>query len=178
IQNPCFIRVHLWLKTPLTMPENKSKLSAKSAGVVGLAVMCSRVLGLIRDVLFNALFESKILALFIAAFRVPNLLRDLFAEGALSTAFITTFSKKIATENDAAAWRLANRIGTLTLITMSAITLLGMVFSHQIVGGLLQLVVQFPALHGVGYRTRLDFHWRDEGVATVLRLMAPAVIAA
>src|SRR5438552_16056581 len=96
------------------MADFDRKLSTKAAGVVGIAVMCSRLLGLVRDVLFNALFESKVLALFIAAFRVPNLLRDLFAEGALSTAFITTFSKKIATEGDDAAWRLANRIGTLT----------------------------------------------------------------
>ncbi len=63
------------------------------------------------------------------AFRAPNLLRDLFAEGALSTAFITTFSKKIQLEGDQAAWRLANKMGTLTLVFMSGVTLLGIVLS-------------------------------------------------
>ena len=55
---------------------------------------------------------------FLTAFRAPNLLRDLFAEGALSTAFITTFSKTIQLEGDPAAWRLANKMGTLLLVFM------------------------------------------------------------
>src|SRR5256714_10500012 len=67
------------------------------------------------------------------AFRLPNLLRDLFAEGALSTAFITTFSGKIATEGDESAWRLASKIATLTAVFMSAVTLLGIVFAPQLV---------------------------------------------
>ena len=57
---------------------------------------------------------------FTAAFRIPNLLRDLFAEGALSTAFVTTFSKTIAREGDDAAWRLANKVATLTLLVLGA----------------------------------------------------------
>src|ERR671937_348484 len=61
------------------------------------------------------------------------LLRDLFAEGALSTAFITTFSKKIAVDGDESAWRLANKVATLTAVFMSAITLLGIVFAPQLV---------------------------------------------
>jgi putative peptidoglycan lipid II flippase len=61
------------------------------------------------------------------------LLRDLFAEGALSTAFITTFSKKIATEGDESAWRLGNKVATLTAIFMSAVTLLGIIFAPQII---------------------------------------------
>ncbi|MEI8342273.1 MAG: murein biosynthesis integral membrane protein MurJ, partial [Verrucomicrobiota bacterium] len=47
-----------------------------------------------------------------------------------------------------------------------------------LIGGFLQLVVQFPSLYRVGFRPRLDFNWRDEGVSTVLRIMGPAVIAA
>jgi len=62
-----------------------------------------------------------------------NLLRDLFAEGALSTAFVTTFSKTIAREGDAAAWRLANKVATLTFLVLGALCALGMVFSHQLV---------------------------------------------
>lgn len=109
------------------------KLSTKAAGVVGIAVMCSRVLGLTRDLILNALFNSAILSTFIFAFRVPNLLRDLFAEGALSTAFVTTFSKTSETDGDAAAWRLANKVGTLTFVVMGVITVLGVLFSEQLV---------------------------------------------
>src|SRR5437870_7417851 len=244
------------------------RASTRATGVVGIAILSSRVLGLIREMVFAGLFGAgKNLDAFLMAFRLPNLLRDLFAEGALSTAFITTFSKKIAVEGDPSAWRLANKVATLTAVFMSAVTLLGIIFAPQLVelltwgawspdktaltilltrimwpfmllvslaalvmgmlnakhvfgppamatsyfnlgsiiagvaigywldphfgarslvglafrtliGGAWQLIGQFPWLHHVGYRFRADFHWRDEGVRTVLTLMGPAVIAA
>jgi putative peptidoglycan lipid II flippase len=111
------------------------KLSTKAAGIVGGAVMISRVLGLIREQIFAALFGAGAsLDAFLTAFRTPNLLRDLFAEGALSTAFVTTFSKRIATEGDSSAWQLANKVATLTTVFMSAITLLGILFAPVIIG--------------------------------------------
>src|ERR671935_579355 len=110
------------------------RISTRATGVVGIAVMCSRVLGLIREMVFASLFGAgRNLDAFLMAFRLPNLLRDLFAEGALSTAFITTFSKKIATEGDDSAWRLANKVATLTIVFMSAITLLGILFAPQLI---------------------------------------------
>ncbi len=244
------------------------QMSTRATGVVGIAILSSRVLGLIREMVFAGLFGAgKNLDAFLMAFRLPNLLRDLFAEGALSTAFITTFSKKIAVEGDQSAWRLANKVATLTAVFMSAVTLLGIVFAPQLVdlltwgawspdktaltilltrimwpfmllvslaalvmgmlnakhvfgppamassyfnlgsiiggvaigywldphfgarslvglaigtliGGAWQLIGQFPSLWRVGYRFRSDFHWRDDGVRTVLTLMGPAVIAA
>jgi putative peptidoglycan lipid II flippase len=245
------------------------RVSTRATGVVGVAVLCSRILGLIREQVFAGLFGAgKNLDAFLIAFRVPNLLRDLFAEGALSTAFITTFSKKIATEGDESAWRLGNKVATLTAVFMSVVTLLGIIFAPQIIyvmtgfggwspdktettilltrimwpfillvslaalvmgmlnakhvfgppamassyfnlgsiiggvgigywldphfgtrslvglaigtliGGLWQLTAQFPSLRRIGYRFRTDFQWRDQGVRTVLGLMAPAVIAA
>lgn len=113
--------------------ERTERLNTRAAGVIGLAVMCSRVLGLVREQVFAALFGAAAMDDFTAAFRIPNLLRDLFAEGALSTAFVTTFSKTIAREGEAAAWRLANKVATLTLLTLGALCALGMVFSHQLV---------------------------------------------
>lgn len=111
------------------------RLNTKAAGVIGLAVMCSRVLGLAREQICAALFGGGgAMDAFTAAFRIPNLLRDLFAEGALSTAFVTTFSKTIARSGDAAAWQLANKVATLTLIVLGAICIAGMVFSSQLVG--------------------------------------------
>ena len=70
---------------------------------------------------------------FTAAFRIPNLLRDLFAEGALSTAFVTTFSKTIARGGDQAAWRLADKVATLTALVLGALCIVGMMFSTQLV---------------------------------------------
>ena len=106
------------------------RLNTRAAGVVGLAVLCSRVLGLAREQIFAALFGGgRIMDAFTIAFRIPNLLRDLFAEGALSTAFVTVFSKTVVLKDDAAAWRLANKVATLAAIALSAITLLGIAFA-------------------------------------------------
>src|SRR5580692_8777504 len=117
--------------------ERTEKLNTKAAGIIGLAVMCSRVLGLVREQVCAGLFGGgAAMDAFTAAFRIPNLLRDLFAEGALSTAFVTTFSKTIARGGDAAAWRLADKVATLTTIVLSAICLLGIVFSPQLVAAL------------------------------------------
>src|SRR5437667_11695707 len=110
------------------------RMSTRATGVVGIAILSSRVLGLIRETVFAGLFGAgKNLAAFLMAFRLPNLLRDLFAEGALSTAFITTFSKKIAVEGDESAWRLANNVATLTAVVISVVTLLGIVFATRLV---------------------------------------------
>ncbi|MDB6152745.1 MAG: virulence factor MviN [Chthoniobacteraceae bacterium] len=250
--------------SPVSAPQ---KISTRSAGVVALAVMCSRVLGLGRELILARLFGAGFaMDAFVAAFRLPNLLRDLFAEGALSTAFVTTFSKKIKTEGDESAWALANKVATLAAIVLSLLTILGMLLAPQLIGvlaggfspekreftvllarimfpfivmvslaalvmgmlnaknvfgvpamassffnlgsivggvsigwwidphfgeraliglavgtligGTLQLVMQFPALSRAGFRFRPDFLWNDPGVRTVLQLMLPAVIAA
>jgi putative peptidoglycan lipid II flippase len=111
-----------------------NRLNTKAAGIIGLAVMCSRLLGLLREQIFAALFGGGMaMDAFTAAFRIPNLLRDLFAEGALSTAFVTTFSKTIARGGDADAWRLANKVATMTASVLGLLCILGMVFSPQLV---------------------------------------------
>ena len=114
--------------------ERSDRLNTKAAGIIGLAVMCSRLLGLLREQIFAALFGGgAAMDAFTAAFRIPNLLRDLFAEGALSTAFVTTFSKTIARGNDADAWRLANKVATMTALVLGLLCILGMVFSDELV---------------------------------------------
>src|SRR5436189_4347062 len=110
------------------------RVSTRATGVVGIAILSSRILGLIREMVFAGLFGAgRNLDAFLMAFRLPNLLRDLFAEGALSTAFVTTFSKKIAVEGDESAWHLANKVATLTAVFMSVVTLLGILFAPQLV---------------------------------------------
>lgn len=67
---------------------------AKSTGIVSSATFLSRILGLVREQVFAYLFGAGFTTdAFIAAFRIPNLLRDLFAEGALSSAFISGFHR-------------------------------------------------------------------------------------
>lgn len=243
------------------------KLNTRAASVVGLAVLCSRVLGVVREQVFAALFGGgRIMDAFTIAFRIPNLLRDLFAEGALSTAFITVFSKTTAAEGDRAAWALANKVGTLAVVVLSGVVIVGIVCAPwlvaviapwfdpskaaltvtltrimypfillvslaalvmgmlnakdvfgmpamassffnigsiitgvalgwyfdphfgtrailglaigTLVGGALQLGVQLPSLHRLGYVFRPDFAWRDRGVRAILQLMGPSVIAA
>ena len=110
------------------------KLNTRAASVVALAVLCSRVLGLIRDQVFSMLFGGgEVMDAFIMAFRIPNLLRDLFAEGALSTAFVTVFSKTTAVEGDRAAWALANKVATAAAVTVSFLTIAGIVCAPWIV---------------------------------------------
>ncbi|MDB6069515.1 MAG: murJ 2 [Verrucomicrobiales bacterium] len=118
--------------TPAPAPDEKSA-SAKATGVVALAIMCSRVLGLVRELIFAALFAPGLRDCFTVAFRTPNMLRDLFAEGALSTAFVTVFSQKLKTEGDDSAWRLAHRILSLSVVFMSFVSLAGVLLAPLIV---------------------------------------------
>src|SRR5216684_2785916 len=122
---------------PVAPDDPTEKLNTKAAGIIGIAVMCSRLLGLAREQIFAALFGGGgAMDAFTAAFRIPNLLRDLFAEGALLTAFVTPFSKTIARGGDDAAWRLANKVATLTAVVLGLLCIAGMVFSEQLVATL------------------------------------------
>jgi putative peptidoglycan lipid II flippase len=119
------------------------RLNTKAAGVVAGAVMLSRVLGLARELIFAGLFGAgRGMDAFLTAFRAPNLLRDLFAEGALSTAFVTVFSQKIATGGVDSAWRLASKMATLTTVFMSTVSVLGVIFAAPLIGF---LAPGFPA---------------------------------
>src|SRR6202521_4469959 len=124
--------------TPAAGAQSRAeRLNTRAAGVVGLAVLCSRVLGLAREQIFAALFGGgRVMDAFTIAFRIPNLLRDLFAEGALSTAFVTVFTRTAALEDDAAAWRLADKVATLAAVCLSAITVLGIITAPCLVAAL------------------------------------------
>lgn len=84
----------------------------------------SRVLGLARDQVQSYYFGAGFVTdAFLAAFRIPNLLRDLFAEGALSSAFVPTFTAVKEREGEEAAWRLANRLFTVLAVLLGVVTL-------------------------------------------------------
>jgi putative peptidoglycan lipid II flippase len=108
---------------------------ARSAGTVGVAVMCTRVLGLIREQIFAGFFGAGFaFDAFVVAFRIPNLLRDLFGEGALSAAFVTVFSDYETKKEKNATWILAGNVLVFIGVLLSCLTLLGVFFSEEIVG--------------------------------------------
>ena len=84
---------------------------ARSAGVAGAATLTSRVLGLVRDQVLAALFGAgNEMDAFNVAFRIPNLVRDLFAEGAMSAAFVPAFTRHLTLHGKPTAWRLGNNV--------------------------------------------------------------------
>ena len=115
-------------------PSKNSGKIAKSAGLVSIAIMCSRVLGLVREQVMASLFGAgTAYDSFVVAFRIPNLLRDLFGEGALSAAFVAVFSDYDQNKGAAATWRLANNVLVCIGILLSIITIIGMYFARPIV---------------------------------------------
>jgi putative peptidoglycan lipid II flippase len=228
--------------------------------------MGSRLLGLARDTVLAYFFGAgRAMDAFNVAFRVPNLLRDLFAEGAMSAAFVPTFTRYLTLRSREEAWRLGNTVVNALLLATGLLALLGVVFAEQLVrllaadfamvpgkfeltvsltrvmcpfltlvavaaacmgmlnslrrffvpafspamfnvgtilcvvllvpvlrslgvelimavaigtlvGGLGQIAIQWPLLHREGFRYRLAFNPRDQGLREILALMVPAVV--
>lgn len=114
--------------------EKPQRSVARSAGVVSIAVMFSRVFGLIRETIFANFFGAGFLYdAFIVGFRIPNLLRDLFAEGALSTAFVKVFTDYQVKNDEKEAWRLASLIFNGLAVVLSVICIAGIALSPLIV---------------------------------------------
>ncbi|HEY7168323.1 MAG TPA: murein biosynthesis integral membrane protein MurJ [Candidatus Binatia bacterium] len=118
-----------------TAPVEGSRSSvARNAGIVSVAVMASRILGLVRDQVFAALFGAGFqYDAFLTAFRIPNLLRDLFAEGALSAAFVTTFAQVLEKRGEKEAFRLSNVAATAMILVVIVICIIGWIFAREIV---------------------------------------------
>ena len=103
---------------------------ARSAGLVGIATMASRVLGLLRDWVFLTAFGAgHVMDAYNVAFRLPNLVRDLFAEGAMSAAFIPTFTRELHTKGRDAAWELGRIVITGLIVVTGVITVLGILLA-------------------------------------------------
>jgi len=105
-------------------PVIKEKRLARAAGAVSFATLISRILGLMREMVLAKYFPVFATDAFFAAFRIPNLLRDLFAEGALSAAFVPTFTEYWQNRGREEAWRLANIVLNALTIILSVFTLL------------------------------------------------------
>lgn len=108
---------------------------ARSAGLIGVATMASRILGVVREVVLAALFGAAggvEMDAFNVAFRVPNLLRDLFAEGAMTAAFVPAFTRTLTRDSRAAAWRLGNLVINALVVLTGVLVVAGIVFAAPI----------------------------------------------
>jgi putative peptidoglycan lipid II flippase len=102
--------------------------------VIGIATMTSRVLGLVRDQVLAYLFGAgNAVDAYNVAFRIPNLVRDLFAEGAMSAAFVPTFTRYLTREGRPAAWRLGNHVVNALLVATTVLVVAGLVFTEPLV---------------------------------------------
>ena len=118
-------------------PVTQSEKVFKSAGVASFAVLMSRISGLVREGVMSRLFGAgSSYDAFVIGFRIPNLTRDLFAEGALSSAFVPTFVECLHTRNKQEAAHLANLVATAVILMVGGLCLLGVVFSPWLVGAL------------------------------------------
>jgi len=106
----------------------------RSAGIVSAAVMTSRVTGLVREIVMARLFGAGMAYdAFLLGFRIPNLTRDLFSEGALSAAFIPTFTEYLTQRSRREAAELANLVATAIIILVGGLCVLGVIFSPVLV---------------------------------------------
>jgi putative peptidoglycan lipid II flippase len=106
----------------------------RSAGVVAGATAFSRVTGLLREQVMAYFFGASIATdAFVTAFRIPNLLRDLFAEGALSSSFVPVFKEKMVKEGEAEAFKLGNTVMTMLFLLVGGIVVLGMIATPLII---------------------------------------------
>ena len=244
------------------MSENRR--IARSAGIIGSSTFLSRILGFVRDAVVARYFGAGLSAdAFFVAFRIPNLLRRLFAEGSLTVSFIPVFTEYLTERSKRESLELVNIAFTVLSMILVVISILGIVFSPLIVrvtawgfvdspekleltvlltrimfpyiffigltalcmgvlnslghfaapalspvllnvsmiisvlffsqyldrpvlslaigviiGGVLQLVFQFPFLKEKGIRFRLDFHLTHPAIKRIGLLMLPAVFGA
>jgi putative peptidoglycan lipid II flippase len=130
---------------------------ARAAGLAGIATLASRVLGLARETVLAAVFGAgNEMDAFMVAFRLPNLVRDLFAEGAMSAALVPTFTRRLERSGKADAWRLGNRVITALVLVTAALVAMGMLFvrpmvhayagDYSSVPGKIELTVQLTLL--------------------------------
>lgn len=113
---------------------SKQTSVAKSAGIVSIAVMFSRVLGLVREQVFAYYFGAGFLYdAYQAAFTIPNVLRDLFAEGALSAAFVKVFTDYQIKKGEQEAWRLASLVLNALAVVLSVFVIVGILLTPYLV---------------------------------------------
>jgi putative peptidoglycan lipid II flippase len=106
----------------------------RSAGIISAAIASSRITGLVREMVMSRLFGAGALNdAFQVGFRIPNLTRNLFAEGALSSAFIPTLTQCLTRNGKRDAVELSNTVTTALLLAVGAVCVAGIVWSPELV---------------------------------------------
>jgi putative peptidoglycan lipid II flippase len=132
----------------------------KSAGIVSASITVSRITGLFRESVLSWLFGAgATYDAYVLGFRIPNLARELFAEGALSFAFVPTFTRYLTTKSHAEARELSNITATLLLVITGIFCGLGIVLSPVIVN------LFAPGFHSVAGKSELS--------SSLVRIMFP-----
>src|SRR6266498_1707355 len=105
--------------------------------VVGAGILLSRIAGLVRQKIFAYYFSTSLAAdAFNAAFRIPNLLQNLFGEGVLSASFIPAYAGLLAHDRKEEADRLAGAVGAAVALATAGIVAIGGVFAPVLVGAI------------------------------------------
>jgi putative peptidoglycan lipid II flippase len=113
---------------------NETRQVVRAAGIIGGATLLSRVLGFVRDmVVARAFGASQVADAFYVAYRIPSLLRELFAEGSMSAAFVPVFTQTLTTESREEARRLARAAFSLILVVVTIVTVLGIALAPWLV---------------------------------------------
>ena len=106
---------------------------ARSAGLISLATLASRILAVAREAVLASYFgASAAMDAYNVAFRIPNLLRDLFAEGAMTAAFVPAFTRTIQQRGREHAWRLGSLVINALLVITGTLAIVGMMFAGPI----------------------------------------------
>jgi putative peptidoglycan lipid II flippase len=112
----------------------EKKQILKSASIITLVTIASRVLGYFRDQRLTFLLGSTLAAdSFLLAYRIPNLLRRLVGEGSMTASFIPVFTSYMAEKNERDVWEFANRLFWTLALVLAGITVLGMVYSPYVI---------------------------------------------
>jgi putative peptidoglycan lipid II flippase len=137
----------------------QSESVVRSAGVVSLAVFMSRITGLLRESVMARLFGAGLIYdAFMLGFRIPNLTRDLFAEGALASAFVPTFSEYLSQRSKEEAVRLVSLVATALIIVVGAVCTAGIIFAPVLVHLLAPGYAEVPGKFELAVRmTRIMF---------------------
>jgi putative peptidoglycan lipid II flippase len=142
-------------------PQNQvpSESVVRSAGIVSVAVAMSRVTGLVREMVMARLFGAGfVYDAFLLGFRIPNLTRDLFAEGALSSAFVPIFTQTLSQKGRKEAAVLSNLVATALILIVGLFCVLGVIFSPALVNLLAQGFHQVPGKFELAVKmTRIMF---------------------
>src|SRR2546426_3428361 len=130
----CQLIVSIRVRAPEHRPLTDKKSILKSASIISLVTVVSRVLGYVRDQRIALLLGTTASAdAYVLAYRIPNLFRRLVAEGSMTASFIPVFTTYMREKSKEEVWDFANKLFWTLALVVALITILGMVFSPSVV---------------------------------------------